>query len=632
MKINSIVNLHILWTIILVLCISLAVFEGAAIAQDTTPPPDPLSTASLEPSAVASNTATLPSETATAIPTANATETWSEMPSSVTTALPSETVTEPIPLTPTSALSPKQSLTLNTIGFRPGPFPGVPLHFLGETAELQGYKISLKSIAITNNILEVEVNLSNGSANAIHLFSALHLYKTDKQVFPATNLDEEQILASHASSDITLEYTLAEPLTSENLSNYQLVYMPLGYSGAIFTFSLGMRPQQFATPPQLKEDMPQVVYGTTGDPWKVLVLIYPNINTNYVDLDGHTKHLTASMPIQDLINMKTAFLNLPHRRIVYSYSAQTAEIEANVVTVNRSLTSLEKIYNGYWPSPAITRQEMNIYAPKGKYDSVIIFWQASHPTTGQSIPDGGGWGWGYWPGETYANGMTYASIYNLSWVWTTSNQACHGEVFLHEWLHGVTGFYMSKGVPFNVQDLHGAEEAGYSWDYNDGCWDSWLKVYMRGLVYEAGKRKALVPQLTWYKGSLTTWTIRGWRGEYFNNQTLSGIPAMVRDDNAVNFEWRSYSPHPLINSDHFSTRWTKTQKFSTAGYYRFNAFRDDGMRVWVDNRLIIDKWKYGREYITKDYYLTSGWHTIRVAAYEIDGWASAKLTIQFLRR
>ncbi|MEI7988351.1 MAG: hypothetical protein WCI88_04870, partial [Chloroflexota bacterium] len=68
MKINSIVNLHILWTIILVLCISLAVFEGAAIAQDTTPPPDPLSTASLEPSAVASNTAT-------PVPVASATST-----------------------------------------------------------------------------------------------------------------------------------------------------------------------------------------------------------------------------------------------------------------------------------------------------------------------------------------------------------------------------------------------------------------------------------------------------------------------------------------------------------------------------------------------------------------------------
>ena len=52
-------------------------------------------------------------------------------------------------------------------------------------------------------------------------------------------------------------------------------------------------------------------------------------------------------------------------------------------------------------------------------------------------------------------------------------------------------------------------------------------------------------------------TITNWRGEYFNNQTLSGAPALVRDDAQVNFQWGTGSPAPgTINRDGFSVRWT----------------------------------------------------------------------------
>jgi hypothetical protein len=358
------------------------------------------------------------------------------------------------------------------------------------------------------------------------------------------------------------------------------------------------------------------------------MLIYQYTDTDYVDLDGQTKHLTATMPAQDIANMQAAFGNLPHRNIVQNYSDNAAELEATFVVVNTPLTSLEPIYDGYWPSPSITAQELDQYGPAGKYDSVIVFWQASHPTTGQSIPNGGGWGWGYWPGETEANGMTYASVHNLSWIWTTANQACRGEVFLHEWLHGVTGFYGSKGVPFNLDDLHGAEEAGYTTNA-DGCWEPWLRDYMRGLVYENGQRKALVPGLTWYRGSITTWNIQGWRGEYFNNEILDGIPVLIREDPQINFFWELNSPHPFVTADHFSARWTKTKNFAP-GWYRFNVTRDDGMRIWVDDVLILDKWEYGYTGETVDYYLTGGSHDLRVETYEIDGWASAIVSITSL--
>jgi hypothetical protein len=358
----------------------------------------------------------------------------------------------------------------------------------------------------------------------------------------------------------------------------------------------------------------------TGDPWKMLILVYRNIDTDYVDIDGQTKHLTATMPQQEAQNMVQSFLNQPHRGNVYDFSDHLAELEANVLYVDRALTNLEPIANGFWPSPAVTQPELDQYAPDGLYDSVIVFWQASHPTTGQSIPTYG-WGLGYWPGD-YANGMTYASVFNLNWVWT--NDTCEGEVFLHEWLHGVTGFYMSLGFPFPYEDLHGAEEAGYTVDAN-GCWKPWLRDYMRGLVYENGQPKALVPA-TWHSGSVTTHDIEGWRAEYYNNDTLTDLPVVVRDDAAIDFQWYEASPHPLLAVDHFSARWTKDVNFG-GGHTVFKLFRDDGLRVYIDGTRIFNEWSHGLEWDYIDVNVTAGWHTVRVEYYEDYGWAGA--TVQW---
>jgi sulfur transfer complex TusBCD TusB component (DsrH family) len=373
----------------------------------------------------------------------------------------------------------------------------------------------------------------------------------------------------------------------------------------------------FQASPSTSQAMPTA---TTGDPWKMLVIVYPNIDVDYVDINGVQKHLKASMPQADQNAMIQDFRNQPHRGIVYSYSDHTAELEANIVISSRTLTHVSEV-NGvaysYWPSPDDTLPEIQQYAPAGTYDSILIMWQASDPNTGQSIPSGG-WGWGGWMGPY---NMTYATVFNLSRVWPTD--PCKGEVFLHEWLHGVTGFYASHGFPFSVEDLHGAEEAGYTQNV-DGCWLPWLQDYMRGLVIENGKRTALVPE-TWQMGSITTHNIQGWRGEYFNNATLSDLPVVVRDDNEIKFEWQGNSPHPLLIADRFSARFKRTWYFNAATY-RFHLAGDGGVRLWVDGNLVIDQWKdqLYTEY-TKDIALSAGNHTLKVEYYEDGGWASVKL-------
>jgi hypothetical protein len=120
-------------------------------------------------------------------------------------------------------------------------------------------------------------------------------------------------------------------------------------------------------------------------------------------------------------------------------------------------------------------------------------------------------------------------------------------------------------------------------------------------------------------------SVMGWWGEYFNNETLSGDPVLVRDDPEINFDWRSNSPGPGINADHFSARWTRTVTLF-GGTYRFTIFRDDGARLFVDGIKVFDAWTRGSEERTVDVKLDSGPHDIRFEMFEIDGWAAAILS------
>lgn len=69
-----------------------------------------------------------------------------------------------------------------------------------------------------------------------------------------------------------------------------------------------------------------------------------------------------------------------------------------------------------------------------------------------------------------------------------------------------------------------------------------------------------------------------WRGEYYNNSTLSGSPVFVRSDANIAFNWGTGSPGNGINNDNFSVRWSADVALN-AGTYRFYAQADDNIRI-----------------------------------------------------
>jgi hypothetical protein len=106
-----------------------------------------------------------------------------------------------------------------------------------------------------------------------------------------------------------------------------------------------------------------------------------------------------------------------------------------------------------------------------------------------------------------------------------------------------------------------------------------------------------------------------WHGEYFNSHDLSGSPAVVRSDAALDLNWGWDAPALGVNPDNFSVRWSGMFPFE-AGRYRFTTTSDDGVRVFIDGQRVIDAWYAMRGTRTGYADLSAGSHTVRVEYFE----------------
>ncbi|MFN2138351.1 MAG: SH3 domain-containing protein [Candidatus Promineifilaceae bacterium] len=117
-----------------------------------------------------------------------------------------------------------------------------------------------------------------------------------------------------------------------------------------------------------------------------------------------------------------------------------------------------------------------------------------------------------------------------------------------------------------------------------------------------------------------------WQGAYWSNRDLNGSPTLVRCDEAIDFNWKGLSPDVSIPVDNFSARWTRAYQFAP-GNYRFSATMDDGMRVYLNGRAIIDDWYEGNvRTVEADIYVSGGTQNITVEYFEKGGNAVAGFT------
>ena len=118
----------------------------------------------------------------------------------------------------------------------------------------------------------------------------------------------------------------------------------------------------------------------------------------------------------------------------------------------------------------------------------------------------------------------------------------------------------------------------------------------------------------------------GLYGEYYDNINLSNLK-FTRMDDKVDFEWGTGSPDPRIQPDTFSVRWTGQIIPYYTEEYTFYIRADDGVRVWINDQLVIDSWVTQANERSANINLVAGReYDIRIEYYENTVGATAVLS------
>ncbi|MCE5331735.1 MAG: glycoside hydrolase family 3 C-terminal domain-containing protein [Bacteroidales bacterium] len=98
----------------------------------------------------------------------------------------------------------------------------------------------------------------------------------------------------------------------------------------------------------------------------------------------------------------------------------------------------------------------------------------------------------------------------------------------------------------------------------------------------------------------------GLTGEYFDNDSLGGLPKVVKIDPKINYIFEA-EPLKGLPYDNFSIRWSGYITPESSGWYVFELSADDGVRFWINNKLAINNWRIGGESPKNfEYYLEKG--------------------------
>ena len=124
----------------------------------------------------------------------------------------------------------------------------------------------------------------------------------------------------------------------------------------------------------------------------------------------------------------------------------------------------------------------------------------------------------------------------------------------------------------------------------------------------------------------------GWRATYWMNKTFDSDIVLFRDEAEIDFDWADSGPVAGGRANKFSAQWERTFEFEP-GLYLLEAVADDGIRVYVDDALVIDEWhdSSGHETYSVELEL-NGEHEIAVIYYENAGVAKVQFNVELIER
>ncbi len=118
---------------------------------------------------------------------------------------------------------------------------------------------------------------------------------------------------------------------------------------------------------------------------------------------------------------------------------------------------------------------------------------------------------------------------------------------------------------------------------------------------------------------------KGLIGEYFNNIELQGPPSLTRTDAHIAFEWNAGSYAQGQSVDEFSARWTGYYTPTHSGRHGFHVAGDDGFRLYVDDKLVIDQWQYQGEALQSKFLELVGGRPYKIRLEYFEGTGDASI-------
>jgi hypothetical protein len=230
----------------------------------------------------------------------------------------------------------------------------------------------------------------------------------------------------------------------------------------------------------------------------------------------------------------------------------------------------------YYANPAL--QEPSVFT---RIDPAVVFnWGPN--------PPGPGLGSQYWSARWTSIQFFNAGTYRFT---VTSDDGVrvyiNGQIILNQWKD-------QAPTTYNVNVQVSTGNYAIQVDYYQGAGDASLAVSWQ-----------------YVQNPSTAWT-----AQYYNNPNLQGAPVMTRLEPQINWFWGRGAPDPFVFPDYFSARYTATVAFNAATY-RFTLAGDDGVRLFIDDLLVINQWKVQNlTAYSIDVALGAGLHTIRVEYFE----------------
>ncbi|MGI8820535.1 MAG: DUF1800 family protein, partial [Chthoniobacterales bacterium] len=77
---------------------------------------------------------------------------------------------------------------------------------------------------------------------------------------------------------------------------------------------------------------------------------------------------------------------------------------------------------------------------------------------------------------------------------------------------------------------------------------------------------------------------------YSPNLFLPANLRLTRNDPTIDFIWNNVSPGPGVNATYYTVRWLGQVQPQYSGTYYFVTKTNDGVKLWVNGQLLVDKW------------------------------------------